>query len=251
MAKAYLEPEEVGILERIAAYLRDKLLVRLLYRVGCRISEALGIGVDDIDFEQGTVTIQHLKLRATLSCPDCGTRLSRKVSRFGKRELAKFCPGCGSKVEKAVAEEKEHPRVRTLPIDPDTLDMIRDYIDRGGPVSSDGKQLLFGITRGHAYKIVRDLAEKAGLGELVFSESGIPHHPSPHRLRDAFAVHAIKLDDSTDSIRVLQEHLGHANIGTTMKYRKVAGVEHKQWYDKLWGKKEAAVSAGGRNNGTE
>jgi len=241
MAKVYLEPEEVGILERIAAYLRDKLLVRLLYRVGCRISEALGIGVDDIDFEQGTVTIQHLKARVKLSCPYCDSRLTK---------TAKFCPGCGQRVEEVVAEEKEHRRQRTLPVDRDTLDMIRDYIDRGGPVSSDGKQLLFGITRGHAYKIIRDLAEKAGLGELLNPETGKVHHVSPHKFRDAFAVHAVKLDDSTDSIRVLQEHLGHVNIKDTMKYRKVAGVEHKEWYDKLWGKKEATVSTGGGTNGT-
>jgi len=32
---------------------------------------------------------------------------------------------------------------------------------------------------------------------------------------------------------MLQEQLGHANIGTTMKYRKIAGREQKEWYDKL------------------
>jgi len=42
MAKAYLTPEEVKELEEAAEYLRDKLLIRLLFRLGCRISEALG-----------------------------------------------------------------------------------------------------------------------------------------------------------------------------------------------------------------
>jgi integrase/recombinase XerD len=231
MPKAYLEPEEVQQLEEAGEYLRDRLLIRLLFRLGCRVSEALGIAVGDINFDQSTVTIEHLKVRLNLSCPDCGTRLSK---------TARFCPGCGKKVEKAIAEEQEHRRQRTLPLDADTLEMIRDYIDRGGPVSSDGKQLLFGIGRWRAWQIVKECAIKAGLGELVYSESGKPHHVSPHRLRDAFAVHAVKLDGSTDSIRVLQEHLGHANIGTTMKYRKVAGVEHKKWYDKLWGEEENA-----------
>ncbi len=229
MAKAYLEVEEIEELEGAAEYLRDKLLIRLTFRLGCRISEALGIAVSDIAFDQGTVTIEHLKLRVNLSCPDCSTRLSK---------TARFCPGCGQKVEKAIAEEKEHRRMRTLPIDDDTLEMIRDYIDRGGPVSSNGKQLLFGITRRHAWKIMRDCAQKAGLGELVNPETGERRGISPHRLRDAFAVMAVQHDDSTDGIRMLQEQLGHANIGTTMRYRKVAGQELKKWYSELWEDKD-------------
>lgn len=237
MPKAYLELEEVKQLEEAGEYLRDKLLVRVLFHIGCRISEALGIAVSDIDFDQGTVTIEHLKLRINLSCPDCDTRLSK---------TAKFCPGCGQKVEEAIAEEKEHHRQRTLPIDPDTLDMIRDYIDRGGPVSHDGKQLLFGITRRHAYKIVRDCAERVGLGELVNPETGRRHHVSPHKLRDAFAVHAVKLDDSGDGLRLLQEHLGHASFNTTAKYRKISGQESKEWFDKLWSEEDARASSGSR-----
>jgi len=225
MPKAYLEPEEVQQLEDAAEYLRDKLLIRLLFRLGCRVSEALSIAVSDIDFDQSAVTIEHLKVRLNLSCPDCGTKLSK---------TARFCPGCGREIEKAIAEEKEHRRVRTLPIDADTLEMLRDYIDRGGPVSSDGKQLLFGVTRHHAYKIVRDCAKKAGLGDLVNTETGKIHHVGPHKLRDAFAIHAVKLDDSGDGLRLLQEHMGHASFNTTAKYRKISGEEHKEWYERLW-----------------
>jgi len=225
MSKAYLEPDEIKLLEDSAGYLRDKLLIRLLFRLGCRISEALGIAVGDVDFDKGLVTIEHLKARLKLSCPDCGTRLSR---------AAKFCSGCGGKVEKAVTQEKEHRRVRTLPLDIATLEMIRDYIDRGGPVSSGGKQLLIGINRHRAWQIVTNCAKKAGLPELVNPETGRIQKVSPHRIRDAFAVMAVKVDDSTDGVRLLQQHLGHASIATTMKYRKIAGEEQKDWYDKLW-----------------
>lgn len=234
MPKAYLEVEEVKQLEEAGEYLRDKLLIRLLFRLGCRVSEALGIAASDIDFEQGMVNIEHLKVRLNLSCPDCGTRLSK---------TAKFCPGCGQKVEKAVAQQKEYPRKRTLPVDTDTLEMIRDYIDRGGPVSSNGKQLLFGISRRHAGKIVRDCAERAGLGDLVNPETGKMHHVSPHKLRDAFAIHAVKLDDSGDGLRLLQEHLGHASFNTTAKYRKISGQESREWYGKLWEEENARGSS--------
>ena len=49
--KTYLEPKEIDRIEQAAQCLRDKLLVRLLARLGCRVSEALGISVSDIDFD--------------------------------------------------------------------------------------------------------------------------------------------------------------------------------------------------------
>ena len=114
--------------------------------------------------------------------------------------------------------------------------MLNDYIKRGGPVKHGDKSLIFGISRHRAWQIVRESAEKAGLPQLVNTETGRVHNVSPHRLRDAFATHAIKLDDSGDGLRLLQEHLGHASFNTTAKYRKVAGTELKVWYDQLWQK---------------
>ena len=69
---------------------------------------------------------------------------------------------------------------------------------------------------------------------MVNPETGRVRGVSPHRLRDAFRVHAMKLDDSVDALRLLQEHLGHASFNATAKYRKVAGEEHRSWYDRLW-----------------
>ena len=225
MAKAYLEPTEIERLEKAAEFLRDRLLIRLLFHLGCRISEALGITVGDIDFGHGTVTIQHLKARITLSCPQCEARLSKSH---------RFCPGCGLEVEKAVSQEKEHQRLRTLPVDEVTLAMLKEYIKRNGPVSRKGKRSLFDVSRHRAWQIIKDCALRARLPQLVNAETGKVHNVSPHRLRDAFAVHAVKLDDSGDGLRMLQEHLGHRSITTTMKYRKISGEEQKEWYERLW-----------------
>jgi len=227
MAKAYLEPREVELLENAATNLRDRLLIRLLFHLGCRISEALGITVEDIDLGKAKVTIQHLKTRLKLSCPNCGARIGKSHT---------YCPRCGAKVEEAVAEAREHRRVRTLPVDKDTLKMLKDYISRGGPLAREGKRLIFGINRHRAWQIVKKCAEKAGLPKLINPETGREHNVSPHRLRDAFAVHAVKLDDSGDGLRLLQEHLGHASFNTTAKYRKVSGKEHEEWYRRLWKK---------------
>ena len=133
-------------------------------------------------------------------------------------------------------KEQEHRRQRVLPIDNQTLSMLREYIERGGPVLRDGKRLIFGINRHRGWQVIRDCAEKAGLPKLINLETGKIHGVSPHRLRDAFATHAVKLDDSGDGLRLLQEHLGHQSFNTTAKYRKVSGEEQKEWFQRLWEK---------------
>ena len=225
--KIYLEMNEIKLLVSVATNIRDKLLIVLLFHLGCRISEALSIKVDDIDFAQGSVTIIHLKRRIKLSCTTCGARL-------GTAHL--FCPKCGDRIEKSQTEEQQHRRQRVLPIDRDTLKMLKDYIRRGGPVLRDEKRLIFGINRHRAWQIVKQCAEKAGLPKLVNPETGRIHNVSPHCLRSAFAVMAVKQNDSGDGLRMLQEHLGHQSFNTTAKYRKVSGKEHLDWYRKLWGK---------------
>jgi len=46
----------------------------------------------------------------------------------------------------------------------------------------------------------------------------------------------MKLDNFGDGLRLLQEHLGHTSFNTTARYRKIAGEEHRKWYDSLWNK---------------
>jgi len=199
----------------------------LLSHLGCRISEALGIAVEDIDLDNHTIIIQHLKTRMKLSCPECNTRLGKSHT---------YCPKCGIRVEKTIAEEKEHRRQRVLPIDSETLKLLKEYIDRGGPVVRYGKRLVFGINRHRAWQVVKECAERARLPKLLNNETGKIHNVSPHKLRDAFAVNAVKRDDSGDGLRMLQEHLGHQSFNTTAKYRKVSGEEQQEWYQRLWEK---------------
>lgn len=223
--KTYLEAEEVKSLEGAAGNIRDKLLIRLLFRLGCRVSEALALQVEDIDFNRRCVTIKHLKRRLNLLCPRCGS---------GVASSHIFCPRCGDEVEEALVQQRDHHRRRVLPLDRETLGILRRFIRRGGPVLRDGKRLIFGINRHRAWQIIKECAESAGLPNMVNPDTGKARGVSPHRLRDAFAVHAVKQDDSGDGLRLLQEHLGHASFNTTAKYRKVSGKEHRQWYDRLW-----------------
>ena len=222
--RTYLEPADIEMLERAARCLRDRLLIRLLFRLGCRVSEVLSLRVGDIDFAEGTVMILHLKKRLKLACPSCRASLGRRH---------RFCPGCGAHVPEAIQRQQEYRRVRVLPIDKATLALLQKYIS-GEQFIGSNSEFIFSFNRHRGWQIARECARRAGLPELVSPETGRVRGVSPHRLRDAFSVHAMKLDDSGDALRLVQEHLGHASFNTTAKYRKIAGDERRNWYDRLW-----------------
>jgi len=234
--KTYLEVSEIDLLEanavtfdrRAQAWvpcLRDRLLIRLIFRTGCRVGEIVPLGVEDLDLDLAMVKVVKEKDRLQLFCPDCGQRLARSH---------KYCQGCAHELTTVEKRLQDSRRQRIIPLDPETVAMVKEFIDRGGPVMKDGRLLLFGITRVQAWRIISLAAKRAGLGPLVNPETGREHGVSPHRLRDALATHAVSVDGSTDGIRMLQEQLGHKNIGQTMRYKKVAGEEQKDWYGKLW-----------------
>ncbi len=183
--KVYLELEEIQRLENAALFLRDKILIRILFHLGCRISEALALEVKDINFDASTVTILHLKSRINITCPKCNARLGKSHT---------FCPKCGNKVDDIVTQVQEHQKVRTLPLDSETLNILKDYIKQGGPIKRNDKKYIFGISRHRAWQIIGECATRAGLPKLVNPETGRTHNVSPHKLRDAFAVHAMKTE---------------------------------------------------------
>ena len=78
-------------------------------------------------------------------------------------------------------KEEERRRQRVLPIDSQTLGMLKQYIERGGPVLRDGKRFIFGINRHRVWQIVKECAERAGLPDLVNPETGKRRGVSPHR----------------------------------------------------------------------
>ncbi len=143
-----------------------------------------------------------------------------------------FCPKCGEKINEDLRRLQEVRRIRTLPVDKDTLNMLENYIRSESTINDVNR--IFNLNRHRAWQIVRDCALQSGIPDLINPETGHQRGVSPHRLRDAFSVHAMKVDNTGDGLRMLQEHLGHRSFDTTAKYRKIAGDEHREWYDHLW-----------------
>lgn len=165
--------------------LRDRALLELLYATGARISEAVGLDVDDIDLgrEPGPV--------------DTGP-VTSVVRLHGK----------GSKE-------------RLVPVGSYALRALEAYLVRGRPALAAGsgaaqaRGALFLNVRGgrlsrqSAWQVLADAARRAGL-----PAAGI----SPHTLRHSFATHL--LEGGAD-VRSVQELLGHASVTTTQIYTLV------------------------------
>lgn len=154
--KVYLELTDIELMEKVASTQRDKLLIRLLSRLGCRISEALALKVKDVDFEQKTVTILHLKRIIKVSCPWCKARLGIRHQ---------YCPVCGVKVNETIKRQQERKRIRVLPIDRRSVEMLRQYLSQSKSCVGSGEP-IFCFNRHRAWQIIRDCAREAKLTDL-------------------------------------------------------------------------------------
>ena len=161
--------------------LRDRALLELLYGTGARISEAVGLDVDDLELGDddgpgGTVLLRGKGSKERVV----------PVGRYARDALAAYL-------------------VRARP----------ELLSAGTAGAAAGaKGALFLNARGgrlsrqSAWTVIVRSAERAGVkGEV-----------SPHTMRHSFATHL--LEGGAD-VRVVQELLGHASVTTTQVYTLV------------------------------
>ena len=97
--------------------------------------------------------------------------------RFSKNCFARL------KICDTVKNQRERRRIRVLPVDQGTIEMITSYISNSHPYIDDGLTPLFNINRHRAWQIVRECANRAGIPGLINPETGREIGVSPHRLR--------------------------------------------------------------------
>jgi len=105
---------------------------------------------------------------------------------------------------------------RLVPVGEIALDLVTRYLRDVRPnVARPDDKALFASPRGGHYsregfwRIVRRYAAAAGIVPL----------PSPHKLRHSFATHLLR---NGADLRAVQAMLGHADLGTTEIYTRVA-----------------------------
>jgi integrase/recombinase XerD len=177
------------------AALRDRALLEVLYGSGARISEAVGLDLDDMDLDRG----------------DRGDRGDRPGAD-GDRGLVRL-RGKGAKE-------------RLVPVGRYATAAVDAYLVRARPVlagAGRGTAAVFLNSRGgrlsrqSAWAVLQVAAERAGLSGRI----------SPHTLRHSFATHL--LEGGAD-VRVVQELLGHASVTTTQIYTRVTADTLREVY---------------------
>lgn len=219
--KTYLTPDEIRSIIESAPTLRDKLIISFLADTGCRVSELLALKTGHIDFDRQLVLIPHLKAGLRKKCPSCGKSTGRRQN---------FCPKCGANISQVVAEGNEE-RTRLVNVGQKTLELCRQYLEQ----RKNNTDRLITITRQMVYRIIRECAKEAGLdGKCILNpETGRMHFVHPHSLRDSLAVDWLTLDDSGDSQKMLQDHMGHKRYETTARYFKLTPAAVGQAADKV------------------
>ena len=195
--RGFFTPEQVEAMIEGCDNLRDRVLIRLLWRTGMRISElvrpgkdrspVLGLRVENILWGENSLIIRH-------------------------------------------AKRKDNPP-RRINVDPETLAMVREYLEK----RQDTSEFVIPIKRQMSYLVVRRAAERVGITEVGDRLVSKRRHPHPHHLRHSLAVHSVRVTGGNyaDLIR-LQQQLGHASIATTAGYVQFSDEEQRKWYDDLW-----------------
>lgn len=162
--------------------LRNRALLEMLYSTGARISEAVGLDVDDVDTHARSVLLRGKggKQRLVPIGRPAIAAMDAYLVR-GRPGLAARGRGAGSSLGRSAAAP-------------------------GGAIFLNARGGR--LSRQSAWQVLQDAAERAGITTAV----------SPHTLRHSFATHL--LDGGAD-VRVVQELLGHASVTTTQIYTLV------------------------------
>ena len=165
-----------------ALALRDRALLEVLYGTGARISEAVGLDLDDLELD--------------MEDPSGSTVLLR-----GKGSKERIVP-VGSFARDAVHAYVVRARPQLLLAGGSTPAVS----ERAGAMFLNARGGR--LSRQSAWAVIVKAAERAGVTAEV----------SPHTLRHSFATHL--LEGGAD-VRVVQELLGHASVTTTQVYTLV------------------------------
>jgi len=201
------------------AKLRDRALLEFLYGTGARISEAVGLDIDELDLaDEGIVRLsgkggkqrivpvgsyarQALEAYLVRARPALAAAAARSATAAPTARSAAATARAAAPTARPAAPTARSaaPKARVSAAPAVFLNA------RGGR-----------LTRQGAWMVLRAAAGRAGLSPL-----------SPHTLRHSFATHM--LDGGAD-IRVVQELLGHASVTTTQVYTLVTVDKLREVY---------------------
>ncbi len=170
-------------------------------------------------------TLTYREVEDLLAAPNARTKLGlrdRAILEFFYATGLRVSEVCRARLEEinfdvgVLRTVGKGNKERIVPVGRKSAEYVRRYLDSARPKLAKAKTSshVFLTTRGGAFsrKTLWALIKK------YCRLAGIRKNVTPHSLRHSFATHL--LDNGAD-LRVVQELLGHANVGTTQIYTKV------------------------------
>lgn len=183
------------------------LMASLLYGAGLRLSECLGLRVQDLDFDRGQITVRNgkgAKDRVTMLPRSLVPALQIQLDRTRALHRLDLAAGFGE-ASLPYALAVKYPRAG--------YEWSWQYIFPAEKRSTDpysGRQKRHHIFDDTLQRAVKQAIRSAGLSKPA----------SCHTFRHSFATHLL---ERGQDIRTIQELLGHNDVSTTMIYTHVLG----------------------------
>ena len=171
---------------------RDRAILETLYSTGARVSELVGMNVEDLNRSDGLVRLRG-KGRKERIVP---------IGTVALEALREYHELLSRHASRACAPERFGAQARHAE---DALPVFRNRL--GGRLTARSVE-----------RIVEKYSRRLRGGSV-----------SPHALRHSFATHL--LDEGAD-LRAIQEMLGHASLATTQKYTHLATDHLLEVYDR-------------------
>jgi integron integrase len=195
--------EVVTIIDNLSGV--HKLLIKLLYGTGLRLTEGLSLRVKDIDFAQNQITVRDTKgneSRVTMLPESIASELKIHLQGVKLLHLQDLEKGYGS-VYLPYALERKYVRAK--------YDWIWQFVFPSGNISKDPRSAE--VRRHHLHESSLQKALKQAV-----RAAKIPKKVGCHTFRHSFATHLLQ---NGYDIRTVQELLGHKDVKTTMIYTHV------------------------------
>ena len=196
-------------------YRRDRAILEMFYATGCRVSEIVGLRLQDIHLSEGY-------------CLCTGKGNKQRLVPLGQKAITAF--EIWFREERPLTLQRsfeKYDHFFRIPSHPDSLEPEPDTESATDEsIGADHQQWAFLSFRGKKLRrqAVWELIKKYAL------KIGAPSSITPHTLRHSFATHMLA---GGADLRQVQELLGHVSIATTQIYTHVDMSKLKAKHEKF------------------